>query len=213
MTAMPAVFVALHLHSLVAGRHAGPLAYPPQESTSLATTRQPSAERARSERGAHLSTWQILGDAIRDIHPQAPVHFMVIPKEHIPTAANIEERHGPLLAQMIAVGNDIAQREGIAEGGYRLVINMGRYLHIFHLHLHVLSGHRPGAGGLRTHMTAVCLPTATRKRDSSESTTDSKRHPSFPTSRAILSGPRCYLAGLTALVEKSRRGKRSIFQA
>jgi len=82
--------------------------------------------------------------AIRDIHPQAPVHFMVIPKAHIPTAADIEERHGPLLARMIAVGNDIARREGIAEGGYRLVFNMGRYLHIFHLHMHVLGGRDVG---------------------------------------------------------------------
>jgi len=80
--------------------------------------------------------------AIRDIHPQAPVHFMVIPKEHIPTAADLEERQGPLLARMIAVGNDIARREGIAESGYRLVLNMGGYLHIFHLHMHVLGGRR-----------------------------------------------------------------------
>jgi histidine triad (HIT) family protein len=85
--------------------------------------------------------------AIRDIHPQAPVHFMVIPKEHIATAADMEDRHAPLLARMIAVANDIAQREGIAEGGYRLVINMGRYLHIFHLHMHVLGGHRLGPEG------------------------------------------------------------------
>lgn len=78
--------------------------------------------------------------AIRDIHPQAPVHVMVIPKAHIPTAADIDARHGPLLARMIAVANDIAQREGIAQSGYRLGFNMGRYLHIFHLHMHVLGG-------------------------------------------------------------------------
>jgi len=81
---------------------------------------------------------------IRDIHPQVPVHVLVISKEHIPTAADIEERHGPLLARMIAIGNDIARREGIAESGYRLVFNMGRYLHIFHLHMHVLGG-RPSS--------------------------------------------------------------------
>jgi histidine triad (HIT) family protein len=85
--------------------------------------------------------------AIRDIHPQAPVHFMVIPKEHIATAADLEDKHAPLLARMIAVGNDIARREGIAESGYRLVINMGRYLHIFHRHMHVLGGHRLGPEG------------------------------------------------------------------
>jgi histidine triad (HIT) family protein len=82
--------------------------------------------------------------AIRDIHPQTPVHFMAIPKEHIPTAADIHARHGPLLVRMIAVGNDIARREGVAESGYRLVFNMGRYLHIFHLHMHVLGSHPSG---------------------------------------------------------------------
>jgi histidine triad (HIT) family protein len=46
---------------------------------------------------------------------------------------------------MMVVGNDIAQREGIAESGYRLVINMGRYLHIFHLHMHVLGARRLGS--------------------------------------------------------------------
>ena len=85
--------------------------------------------------------------AIRDIHPKAPVHFMVIPKEHIPTAADLEDRHAPLLARMIAVGNDIARREGIAESGYRLVINMGGYLHIFHLHMHVLASRHLGPEG------------------------------------------------------------------
>ena len=86
--------------------------------------------------------------AIRDIHPRAPVHFMVIPKEHIPSAADLEERHGPLLTQMIAVANDIAQREGI-ERGYRLVFNVGEYggQLIMHLHMHVLGGRRLGPEG------------------------------------------------------------------
>lgn len=87
--------------------------------------------------------------AIRDIHPRAPVHFMVVPKEHIPSAVDIEERHGPLLAQMIAVANDIAQREGIAERGYRLAFNVREYggQTIFHLHMHVLGGRRLGPEG------------------------------------------------------------------
>ena len=86
--------------------------------------------------------------AIRDIHPRAPVHFMVIPKEHIPSAADIEERHGPLLAQMIAVANDIAQREGV-EKGYRLAINVGKGggQFIMHLHMHVLGGRHLGPEG------------------------------------------------------------------
>jgi len=87
--------------------------------------------------------------AVRDIHPRAPVHFMVIPKEHIPSAVNISEEHGPLLAHMIQVANRVAQREGIGDKGYRLVLNVGEYggLIIQHLHMHVLGGRRLGAEG------------------------------------------------------------------
>lgn len=87
--------------------------------------------------------------AIRDIHPRAPVHFMVIPKEHIPSAVDIGQEHGPLLAHMIQVANRVAQREGIGDKGYRLVLNVGEYggLIIQHLHMHVLGGRRLGAEG------------------------------------------------------------------
>lgn len=87
--------------------------------------------------------------AVRDIHPRAPVHFMVIPKEHIPSAVDISEEHGPLLAHMIQVANRVAQREGIGDKGYRLVLNVGEYggLIIQHLHMHVLGGRRLGAEG------------------------------------------------------------------
>ena len=87
--------------------------------------------------------------AIRDIHPRAPVHFMVIPKEHIPTAADIEESHGPLLVKMMAVANDVAHREGIGERGYRLAVNVGKGggQLIMHLHMHVLGGRHLGPEG------------------------------------------------------------------
>jgi len=87
--------------------------------------------------------------AIRDIHPRAPVHFMVIPKEHIPTAADIEERHGPLLTKMIAVANEVAHREGTGERGYRLAVNVGRGggQLIKHVHMHVLGGRTLGPEG------------------------------------------------------------------
>jgi histidine triad (HIT) family protein len=87
--------------------------------------------------------------AIRDIHPRAPVHFMVIPKEHIPSAVDIGQEHGPLLAHMIEVANRVAQREGIGDKGYRLALNVGEYggLIIQHLHMHVLGGRRLGAEG------------------------------------------------------------------
>jgi histidine triad (HIT) family protein len=87
--------------------------------------------------------------AIRDIHPRAPVHFMVIPKEHIPSAIEIGQEHGPLLAHMIQVANRLAQSEGIADKGYRLALNVGEYggQTIYHIHMHVLGGRRLGPEG------------------------------------------------------------------
>ena len=87
--------------------------------------------------------------AIRDIHPRAPVHFMVIPKEHIPSAVDIGQEHGSLLAHMIQVANRVAQSEGTAEKGYRLALNVGEYggQTIYHIHMHVLGGRRLGPEG------------------------------------------------------------------
>jgi len=87
--------------------------------------------------------------SIRDIHPQAPVHFMVIPKEHISGVPDIGEAHGALLARMMVVANELAEKEGIAKSGYRLAVNCGHDAGqaIYHLHMHVLGGRRLGAEG------------------------------------------------------------------
>jgi len=87
--------------------------------------------------------------AIRDINPRAPVHFMVVPKEHIPTLADLRDEHGPLLGRLMTVAARLAGQEGIAERGYRLVLNVGREggQVIQHLHMHVLGGRRLGAEG------------------------------------------------------------------
>ena len=87
--------------------------------------------------------------AIRDINPRAPVHFMVIPKEHIPTVREVQEGHGPLLARLLAVANKVAEAEGLAKRGYRLAFNCGddAGMTIPHLHLHVLGGRRLGTEG------------------------------------------------------------------
>ena len=87
--------------------------------------------------------------SIRDINPRAPVHFMVIPKEHIPSAVDIHQGHGPLLAHMVSVANQVAQQEGIADRGYRLAFNVREHggQTIYHLHLHVLGGRRLGPEG------------------------------------------------------------------
>ena len=87
--------------------------------------------------------------AVRDIHPRAPVHFMVIPKEHISGVPEISEEHGALLARLVTVASQLAEKEGIAKRGYRLAFNCGEDggQTIFHLHLHVLGGRRLGAEG------------------------------------------------------------------
>ncbi len=87
--------------------------------------------------------------AIRDINPRAPVHFMVIPLEHIATVRDLGDQHGPLLARLIAVANRQADAEGLGKRGYRLAFNCGEDagMTISHLHLHVLGGRRLGAEG------------------------------------------------------------------
>ena len=87
--------------------------------------------------------------AILDIHPWAPVHFMVIPKDHIPSAVDVGQEHGPLLAHMIQFANRLAKSEGTADKGYRLALNVGEYggQTIYHTHMHVLGGRRLGPEG------------------------------------------------------------------
>ena len=80
--------------------------------------------------------------AIRDIAPRAPTHILLMPREHIASAAELTEAHGPLLGRLFAVAAELARREGIAEAGYRLVTNVGRYggQSVDHLHVHLLGG-------------------------------------------------------------------------
>ena len=80
--------------------------------------------------------------AFRDINPQAPVHILVIPKRHIPSLDQLTEDDLPLVGRMVAVATRLAKEEGIAESGYRLVINCGREggQVVPHLHLHVIGG-------------------------------------------------------------------------
>jgi len=82
--------------------------------------------------------------AFRDINPQAPLHVLVIPREHV---ASLNEATDPALVGRLAlVGADIARREGFAESGYRTVINTNADAGqtVFHIHLHVLAGRRLG---------------------------------------------------------------------
>lgn len=80
--------------------------------------------------------------AFRDIAPRAPTHILLIPRRHIPSALHLTEDDGPLLGRLFAVAADLARAEGIAEGGYRMVTNIGDWggQTVHHLHLHLLGG-------------------------------------------------------------------------
>lgn len=80
--------------------------------------------------------------AFRDLNPQAPVHLLLIPKEHIASVADVEQRHGDLLADLMQAATHLAKAEGIADGGWRLLSNVGEDggQTVFHLHFHLLGG-------------------------------------------------------------------------
>ena len=82
--------------------------------------------------------------AFRDINPQAPVHVVVIPKEHI--ASLDAARDAATVGRLALVAADIARHEGIAESGYRTVINTNADggQTVFHIHLHLLGGRHMG---------------------------------------------------------------------
>ena len=80
--------------------------------------------------------------AFRDINPQAPVHLLIVPRKHIPTLLHLTEADGPLISHMVMVANKLAGDEGVAESGYRLVVNCGPEggQLVYHLHMHLLGG-------------------------------------------------------------------------
>jgi histidine triad (HIT) family protein len=80
--------------------------------------------------------------AFDDLNPQAPVHVLVIPKRHIGALKNVQQQDQALLGHLLAAANQVAQKKGIEESGYRVVANTGidGGQTVFHLHLHVLGG-------------------------------------------------------------------------
>ena len=87
--------------------------------------------------------------AIRDINPRAPVHVLVIPKEHIADARHVGEAHGATLARMFSVARVLADADGLGTRGYRLAFNVGEDagMTVPHLHMHVIGGRHLGAEG------------------------------------------------------------------
>lgn len=84
--------------------------------------------------------------AFRDINPAMPTHVLIIPNKWIPTIDHVEADDEPALGRMITVAKKIARDEGIAEDGYRLIINCKEHGHqeVLHIHMHLLGGDRVG---------------------------------------------------------------------
>jgi histidine triad (HIT) family protein len=84
--------------------------------------------------------------AFKDIHPVAPVHILIVTNKEIPTAADVEPEDELMLGHLFIVAKKIAQQMGIAETGYRLLVNCkdNAGQEIYHLHMHLLGGKKLG---------------------------------------------------------------------
>ncbi len=82
--------------------------------------------------------------AFRDIQPQAPIHVLLIPNEHIASTAALEAGHEGLIGKLFTAAARVAREQGVAENGYRLTINTGPDANqtVAHLHLHLMGGRR-----------------------------------------------------------------------
>jgi histidine triad (HIT) family protein len=83
---------------------------------------------------------------IRDIMPKAPVHLLVIPKQHIDSVADIETSDNGLIGNLIVAAKQMAEAQDIAKGGYKLVFNVGKDggQVVPHIHLHLMGGNPMG---------------------------------------------------------------------
>lgn len=80
--------------------------------------------------------------AFRDINPQAPVHILVVPKQHLTDVNDLDAEHGALAGHMLNVLRQLAEKEGLQASGYRVVVNTGENSGqtVPHLHFHLLGG-------------------------------------------------------------------------
>jgi len=80
--------------------------------------------------------------AIRDIHPQAPTHLLILPREHLTSLADTGSEQMPLVTHLVEVAWKLAKKEGVAQKGYRVIINSGPDgdQAVPHIHLHLLAG-------------------------------------------------------------------------
>lgn len=89
--------------------------------------------------------------AFHDIHPAAPVHFLVIPKVHLVNLYDADTAHQAVLGKMMGMAGQMAREQGLTDG-FRVIINNGRVgrQEVYHLHMHVLGGPDPLRSGLNT---------------------------------------------------------------
>ncbi len=80
--------------------------------------------------------------AFRDVNPQAPVHVLIIPRQHIATINDLDASDAATVSSMIMAAKEIARDEGLADDGYRIVMNCNQAAgqSVFHIHLHLLGG-------------------------------------------------------------------------
>jgi len=80
--------------------------------------------------------------AFRDINPQAPTHVLIIPRKHVPTINELRQEDETVVGNLYLAAQAIASQEGLAEDGYRVVMNCGSGAgqSVFHIHLHLLGG-------------------------------------------------------------------------
>ncbi len=96
----------------------------------------------RGEAPADIVYQDELVTAFRDIRPQAPTHILIVPNRPIPTANDVTPEDEPALGRMFTVAAKLARQEGIADDGYRLLVNCGRHggQEVYHLHMHLIGG-------------------------------------------------------------------------
>jgi histidine triad (HIT) family protein len=80
--------------------------------------------------------------AFRDIRPAAPTHILIVPNKPIPTVNDIADEDEALIGHMVIVARDLARKEGIADNGYRLILNCNAHggQEVYHLHVHLIGG-------------------------------------------------------------------------
>ena len=80
--------------------------------------------------------------AFHDANPQAPTHVLIVPKTHIPAVSDLTEANGLVMTRAVLMANRLAKQLGLADHGYRLVVNCGEQAgqSIWHLHVHLLGG-------------------------------------------------------------------------